>query len=85
MHVVYEYKDQAERERILAENVGKFLVEERNIIDGNFLVFTGELPTPTVVYVTIPKEEYDALSSETAALNLAVIDLWETLANGGAA
>lgn len=29
--------------------------------------------------------QVSALESETAALNLAVIDLWETLANGGAA
>ncbi|WP_418041131.1 hypothetical protein [Paenibacillus xylanilyticus] len=29
--------------------------------------------------------QVSALESETAALNLAIIDIWETLANGGAA
>lgn len=59
MKSVYEYKDQAERERIIEENTGRHLLEERNIIDGNFLVFADEAPVPPIVYISVPQEEFE--------------------------
>ncbi|MDK8188960.1 hypothetical protein QP794_02525 [Paenibacillus sp. UMB7766-LJ446] len=88
MNNVYEYKDQAERERIIAENVGRHLLEERNLIDGNFLVFADEIPPSPTILVTVPQEEFESLkrenqrlSDESNANQLALMELHMMLLN----
>lgn len=68
MKMVLEYETQAERERLIAENSHKFLVEERNIIDGNFLVFDDEAPPVPVIYVTVPQEEIESIKQDSTLL-----------------
>lgn len=40
MKTIIQYTDQADRETKLQENQDKFLIEEQNIQDGNFLIFS---------------------------------------------
>ncbi len=40
----YEYKDNTERESIMSINKALFLIEEQNITEGNFLIFTDVQP-----------------------------------------
>lgn len=44
MLVKIQYYTQEDRQRILDENTTNYLVEEANIIDGNFLIFTDIKP-----------------------------------------
>lgn len=44
MIIQYEYKDNAERQKIMTENNDKIWLAERNIDKGNFLVFTTIYP-----------------------------------------
>lgn len=40
----YEYTTQEERENIINNNQDKYLIEEKNIREGNFLIFTDIKP-----------------------------------------
>jgi len=37
---IFTYESEAQRAQIIADNVDKSLVEERNLFDGNYLVFS---------------------------------------------
>lgn len=39
-----QYQNQDERQSIIDNNVDKYLIEEQNITEGNFLIFTDEKP-----------------------------------------
>lgn len=39
-----EYTDEMSRETILSENQSLFLIEEQNLLNGNFLIFTDVRP-----------------------------------------
>ncbi|WP_339273607.1 hypothetical protein MKY59_20965 [Paenibacillus sp. FSL W8-0426] len=68
MRTKYQYKSADDRERIIAENNSLILIEEHNITEGNFLIFSDEpLPEP-VVYVTVPQEEFESLKQESTLL-----------------
>jgi|LSQX01.2.fsa_nt_gb hypothetical protein len=36
----FQYENQEERNQLIQSNSDKYLIEEQNIIDGNFLIFT---------------------------------------------
>ena len=44
-----QYTDQASRQAVLDANADKFLIEEANITEGNFLTFTDVKPMETQV------------------------------------
>lgn len=44
MIYTFEYRDDVERDKIIADNSAKYLIEERNIKEGNFLLFTDSKP-----------------------------------------
>jgi hypothetical protein len=44
MNTIFQYKDAVERAAIVSQNTDKFLIEEQNIIEGNFLIFTDKKP-----------------------------------------
>lgn len=44
MEYKYEYKDTVEREDILVKNKELFWIEEQNITEGNFLIFSDVQP-----------------------------------------
>lgn len=63
-----QYTDLTDRERIIQENKDMILVEEMNIVEGNFLVFSDEpLPEP-IVYVSVPQEEFETLKQDSTLL-----------------
>lgn len=64
----FEYTTQKDRERVIQENKHMILVEEMNITEGNFLVFSTEpLPAP-IVYVSVPEEEFVSLKQDNTLL-----------------
>lgn len=48
----HEYTTQEERENIINSNTDKYLIEERNIKEGNFLIFTDVKPIEIEVQET---------------------------------
>ncbi len=60
MQLTIEYSDLSERERILEEHKDKYLIEEQNIQEGNFLVFT--ITPPLEVEINIVKQAIAELS-----------------------
>lgn len=44
MDYKYQYKDDTERQSILNKNKNKYLIEEQNITEGNFLIFSDIKP-----------------------------------------
>lgn len=65
-------------------NAGYYRWQNGKVVLDESLKSDSEQGTP-VEGLTEVKARLSAAEAETAALNLAVIDLWETLANGGAA
>lgn len=57
----YEYTTQEERTSILESNQDKYLIEEKNIREGNFLVFTDVKPLE--VEITELKTSNEELSN----------------------
>ena len=70
MEIKLQYINLIERSSILESNKDKYLIEEQNITEGNFLIFSDTKPTdpsdPTdpAETVTIPKTEYETLLKE---------------------
>lgn len=72
-----QYSDSSERQRIIDENSDKVLIEEQNIIDGNFLIFTDERP------ITEEVKQLKSKLQQAEADNLtslkAIADLYEMM------
>ncbi|MDI2588031.1 hypothetical protein OR571_13130 [Psychrobacillus sp. NEAU-3TGS] len=65
----FQYTDEASREQIISLNQDKRIIEEQNIIDGNFLIFTDEKPSVTVV-----DERLELLEQERLFLQIALAE-----------
>ena len=65
-----QYNDTEERERILREYAHLILIEEQNITEGNFLIFSDSIPEPVpqITYVNIPQEEFEGLKQDNTLL-----------------
>ncbi|KQY91634.1 hypothetical protein ASD24_23150 [Paenibacillus sp. Root52] len=68
MNYVFQFNSSDERDNLIIEHDDKFLIEERNITEGNFLVFSDERPQPPIVYVSVPSEEFENLKQESTLL-----------------
>lgn len=69
MKKIIQYQSDVEREHLISSNSDLFLVEEQNLINGNFLVFDNEaLSIPTVVYTNIPEGELESIKEENIKL-----------------
>lgn len=44
MEVTVQYSDESERQILMSEHFDKYLIAERNIKEGNFLIFSLEKP-----------------------------------------
>lgn len=73
----YEYSTEQERHSILDANTDKFLIEEQNITEGNFLIFSAVLPKPEIriVYKDVPEEEINDLKLRTQDIELVLADI----------
>jgi len=71
----YQYITEEERQNLIALYSDMRLVEEQNITEGNFLIFTDEPLSEQVVYTQVPQEEFELLKQAVDEL---------ILTNGGA-
>lgn len=49
MEYTFEYSTQKERENIVRSNTDRYLIAEKNITEGNFLVYTSVKPTEIAI------------------------------------
>lgn len=71
MRKTVQYKNDAERKTFIESHNHLYLVEEKNIIEGNFLIFSDTLPEPPEppkVYVSVPEEEFEGLKQDNQLL-----------------
>lgn len=68
MRYRYEYQTDEERASIINNNSQLFLIEEQNIIDGNFLIFSDEPLEKEIVYMNLPEKEFEGLKSDSKLL-----------------
>lgn len=67
MKYMFQYESDTEREDLIEENKDKTLIEENNLLDRNFLVFSDdpENDTKQVIYVNVPEEDYNKINENT--------------------
>lgn len=60
MQIVVQYKNEQERHDLINKYSHLYLTTEKNISEGNFLIFSDALePEPKIVYKNITGEEMD--------------------------
>lgn len=69
-----QYTDQADRQAKIDANKGKILIEEQNIIEGNFLIFSD---TPRL------EDQVAQLKQDNLILMDAVATIYEDMAKAG--
>lgn len=75
MEYKYQYKTQEERSALMLEHNNLILVEEQNLIEGNFLMFADtKRPTP-IVYVSIPEETILNLENRVSATEIGLAQI----------
>lgn len=69
MKYIKQYNNEEEREQIINKNSTLTLIEEQNITEGNFLIFSddpeNDMPK---VYMSVPEEEFQELKQENIIL-----------------
>lgn len=70
MKYTFQYESDAERENLISTHSDKTIVEEKNITEGDFLVFSDdpENDTKHIVYVTVPEEEFKEFKQDNTLL-----------------
>lgn len=81
MRHVKQYNSKAERKALLQEFATMYLIEERNITEGNFLVFSDTPPEPPVNKVHVPEAEFRSLQTQVVDANNATLELYEMVLN----
>jgi hypothetical protein len=71
----FQYSTPQERERILEDNASKILIEEQNIAEGNFLIFSDAPIEKEVEFVNIPQSEIDSIKQSIAELSLLIAQM----------
>lgn len=71
-----QYIDQKDRQNILENNKDKVLIQEDNIIEGNFLIFSD---TPRI------EEQITSIKNDNIILMDAIATLYETILGSGGA
>ncbi|AZS14246.1 hypothetical protein [Paenibacillus lutimineralis] len=80
MRKKFEYKTLQEREALMKEHADWYFVEEHNLIDGNFLIFTDTIEEP-LTYISIPKAEYYAMKQSDIEIKQAIAELTKLIAS----
>lgn len=62
-----QYYTQEEREQLLDKFSNKFLIEERNISEGNFLVFS-DTPNTNILPVVVTQDEFETMEQRVKKL-----------------
>jgi hypothetical protein len=69
MRHIFQYTSEEEKSALISLHSTKYLVEEQNITEGKFLVFTDEPPQSAPVYVTLPSAELAELKDKIQPRN----------------
>lgn len=72
MNYKYEYKTELERQNLLKSNDNLILVEEQNIKEGNFIIFSDVVPESKTVYTNVPIKEFTDLKSQLEIAQTAI-------------
>jgi len=73
MKIKFQYFTNSEREEIINNNSSLYLIEEQNIIDGNFLIFSDSpLDLETRKNIVLPEEEYNDIINRVSDLEMAI-------------
>lgn len=70
-----QYHNAKDREEIINNNKDKHLVEEQNITEGNFLIFSEEPPTKEIIYVEVPEGELKSYENRIIDLELTIAEM----------
>ena len=62
----YEYKTNEERDNIISQNIDKILIEEQNITEGNFLIFTD---------IEVVKTDIELLQNRVNNLEMLILEM----------
>lgn len=79
----YQFSTEMEREELIAENQSLFLIEEQNITEGNFLVFSKEPISEKKIYTQIPEKEFEDLKDRATETENAILTLMDLTLTGG--
>jgi hypothetical protein len=79
MNTRIQYRDDIERQSIIAANTDKILIEEQNIIGGNFLVFSDTQPEIEKVIVTEQVKDESLYEAKLNSLSDTVAVILNTL------
>jgi len=65
-----QYDTELEREQLIQSNESFYLIEEQNITEGNFLIFSDnpEEDTKQIIYSNVPEEVFETLKQENTLL-----------------
>lgn len=72
MNKRYQFNTEEERQKLILDNQSLYLLEEQNIKDGNFLVFSDTLPEPKVIYMNVPENELTSLKQQVETSQQAI-------------
>lgn len=75
MDYKFQYDTKAERDNLISQNSTKYLIEEQNISDGNFLIFSDEPIKEKVVYI----DGTEAKLKDQADNQLVIMDVLATM------
>lgn len=76
----FQYSTVEEREQILQENSSSYHIEEQNLFEGNFLIFSDEPRPIEPIYVDVSKTELAKIQEQVNELTLT---LGDALLGGG--
>lgn len=78
MKYTFQFNSLEEREQLIIEHSGKYLVEEQNITEGNFLVFSDTMLEPPKVYVNVPQLEFENSKEKLIQQEEKIIEIKKT-------
>lgn len=67
-----EYQNDSERTNLLNENSNLIIIEEQNVTEGNFLIFSDIPLEPRIIYTEVPEQEFKNLKSRQESTEEAV-------------
>jgi len=78
MEKVIQYETSEDRELIIEENHGLFLIREEQLMSGNFLVFSDVEPEVVKVTMVEPVQPEELITLQTQILDVmqGIADLW---------
>ncbi|MGM0971695.1 MAG: hypothetical protein ACQEW2_02425 [Bacillota bacterium] len=73
MLIKLQYKTDEERKSLIDSHSNLYLIEEQNIIEGNFLIFSeNKPPEKEILYVNVPQQDFENLKTKIETTQEAV-------------